>query len=45
MDKKKRAKFLIERETKSHIKDIAFNRRVLEILGEDAEEFDKKVNE
>ena len=43
--KRERTKFLIDRETKSHIKDIAFNRRVLEILGEDSEEFDKKVNE
>ena len=45
MGKEKRSKFLIERETKSHIKDIAFNRKALEILGEDPEEFDKKVNE
>lgn len=44
-DKGKRAKFLIERETKNHIKDIAFNRKALEILGEDPEEFDKKINE
>ena len=44
-DKKKRTKFLIDRETKNHIKDIAFNRRVLEILGEDPDEFDEKVNE